>query len=115
MRRTKRMLTDAQWRQIAPHLPDHLTYLNDLEARGRVFASGPFPAADGTPDGRGMTVLRAGSLQHPIEYRKTRAGAPEFVAIGDARFSEHDLRSRAIVSVADRSRHREPRGGGDRR
>jgi transposase len=23
MRRTKRMLTDAQWRRIAPHLPEH--------------------------------------------------------------------------------------------
>ena len=61
------------WTEIASHLPDHLEYLGDLEARGHVFASGPFPAADGEPDGSGMTVLRAGSA---AEAERLAAGDP---------------------------------------
>ena len=49
------------WSEIAPLLPEHLAYLGELEREGRVFASGPFPADDGRPDGTGMTVLRVAS------------------------------------------------------
>ncbi len=43
-------------------LKDHLEWLSDLEARGVLFASGPFRDEHGNWGGDGMAIVRAGSL-----------------------------------------------------
>lgn len=47
---------------FGPTLKDHLEWLADLEARGVLFASGPFRDEAGTWVGDGMALVRAGSL-----------------------------------------------------
>ncbi len=51
---------------MGPLVPEHLEYLIDLEQRGILFASGPFPAEDGVEPGSGMIVLRAASLEEAV-------------------------------------------------
>ena len=46
-----------------PLLPEHLTYMIDLEKRGILFASGPFLPDEHVPAGTGMTILRASSRE----------------------------------------------------
>ena len=41
--------------------PEHLAHQYDLEARGILFAAGPFLGADGKPSGPGMIIIRAAS------------------------------------------------------
>lgn len=43
-------------------LAEHLRYMIGLEKHGALFASGPLLAADDSPSGDGLTVLRAASL-----------------------------------------------------
>jgi uncharacterized protein YciI len=45
------------------HVAEHLRYMNDLEERGILFASGPF-VQEGVLVGDGLTILRAESLDH---------------------------------------------------
>ncbi len=47
---------------MGPTLKDHLRWLEDLEARGVLFASGPFRDEAGTWTGDGMALVRAASL-----------------------------------------------------
>ncbi len=55
---------------------EHFAYLTNLEARGILFAAGPFIVGDGTRHGAGMMISRAGSIQDADEiaaqepYRK---------------------------------------------
>jgi uncharacterized protein len=42
--------------QMEPHAPEHLHYMNDLEARGLVWASGPF-IVPGRVVGDGLTIF----------------------------------------------------------
>lgn len=42
--------------QMEPHAPDHLKYMNDLEARGVLWASGPF-VVPGVTVGDGLTIF----------------------------------------------------------
>jgi uncharacterized protein len=49
--------------ELMPLLPDHLTYMIDLEKRGVLFASGPFLAGKDVLPGTGMTIVRAASLE----------------------------------------------------
>jgi uncharacterized protein YciI len=42
--------------------PQHIAKVMELEADGRLFGAGPFLGEDGAPDGRGMFILRVGSL-----------------------------------------------------
>jgi uncharacterized protein YciI len=44
---------------LAAQLPAHLEYMVALEARGVLFASGPFVGDDKQPDGYGLTIVRA--------------------------------------------------------
>lgn len=44
-------------------LPEHLSYMIDLEKRGILFASGPFLADEHITAGTGMTILRASSRE----------------------------------------------------
>lgn len=60
------------------HLPDHLEYMIANEKKGIVFASGPLSEADGSQRGRGLTILRASSLD---EARKLAEQDP-FVVNG---------------------------------
>jgi uncharacterized protein YciI len=49
--------------KMRPHVAEHLRYMNDLEERGLLFASGPF-LQEGVLVGDGLTILRADSLEH---------------------------------------------------
>lgn len=49
--------------ELATLLPEHLTYMIDLEKRGILFASGPFLADEHVQAGTGMTILRASSRE----------------------------------------------------
>ncbi|MGA3246894.1 MAG: YciI family protein [Paraburkholderia sp.] len=49
--------------RMLPHVAEHLRYMNDLEERGILFASGPF-VQEGVLVGDGLTILRAESLDH---------------------------------------------------
>lgn len=44
--------------KLAGNLKAHIEFLTELEASGHLFASGPFPSAEGPPAG-GLTILRA--------------------------------------------------------
>jgi uncharacterized protein YciI len=61
-----------------PVLLDHLDYMIGLERRGVVFASGPLADRAGPPTGRGLTVLRAASL----DEARAIAAADPFVVHG---------------------------------
>ena len=47
--------------EMRPHFQEHLQYMNQLEAEGRLFASGPFPQ-EGIIVGDGLTILYAQSF-----------------------------------------------------
>ena len=50
----------AEMAQIRPHLAEHLAYLSDLADAGTLLGSGPqMDGDDGTPDGRGLSLLLA--------------------------------------------------------
>lgn len=44
--------------QMEPHAPEHLRYMNDLEAQGLLWASGPF-VVPGVTVGDGLTIFNA--------------------------------------------------------
>ena len=48
--------------KLLAHLPAHLEYMIENEKKGIVFASGPLTEADGSQRGRGLTVVRAASM-----------------------------------------------------
>jgi hypothetical protein len=55
----------SRWRRrlegqevIASHVANHLQWMKDMEARGKIWASGPFPK-EGILVGDGMTILDA--------------------------------------------------------
>jgi uncharacterized protein YciI len=52
---------DTTSADIAALVPDHVTWLLDLEEQGLVLASGPLTSGPGTGPGSGITVLRAPS------------------------------------------------------
>ena len=66
---------DATAEQIGALLPQHLEYMIGLEKQGVLFASGPLTATPGTPQGDGLTILRAGSA----EEARAIASADPFV------------------------------------
>ena len=66
-----------------PHLPDHLAYLDQLDAAGTLVLSGPFTDRTG-----GMIVVRATSL---AEARGI-AEADPLVASGVDRYELHEWR-----------------------
>jgi uncharacterized protein YciI len=70
---------------LAPVLAAHLAFMIELEARGVLFASGPF-VSDGKPSGAGLTIVRAGSAD---EARAILAGDP-FVVAGLRAFEIHE-------------------------
>jgi uncharacterized protein YciI len=49
--------------RMLPYVAEHLRYMNELEERGILFASGPF-VQEGVLVGDGLTILRAESLDH---------------------------------------------------
>ena len=63
-----------------PHLPDHLAYLRDIDAAGKLVLSGPFGDRTG-----GMIMVRAASL----EEARAIAEADPLIARG---LDEYDLR-----------------------
>jgi uncharacterized protein YciI len=48
--------------EILPHVVDHLTYMDGLEAKGLLWASGPF-VQPGVLVGDGLTIFRTASLE----------------------------------------------------
>jgi len=46
---------------LAKMLPEHLSYMLELEKSGVLFGSGPFVGGSDVPAGSGMTILRASS------------------------------------------------------
>ena len=56
------MPLDGGGDKLPMHLPAHLEYMIANEKKGIVFASGPLSEADGSQRGRGLTVLRAASV-----------------------------------------------------
>jgi uncharacterized protein YciI len=57
------MPLDGGGDKLPMHQPAHLEYMIANEKKGIVFASGPLSEADGTQRGRGLTVLRAASVE----------------------------------------------------
>ncbi|MGE0628611.1 MAG: YciI family protein [Hyphomicrobiaceae bacterium] len=49
---------------------EHLEYQYELERRGIMFAAGPFLNADGQPNGSGLIIYRADSLEAATEIAK---------------------------------------------
>jgi uncharacterized protein YciI len=70
---------------LVPELEAHLDYMRSLEARGLLFASGPFLAPDGGLSGNGLTIVRAGSFD---EARALLERDP-FVVAGLRTFALH--------------------------
>ena len=56
--------------EAAPHKTEHIEYITDLEAQGKVFASGGFPIKDEDID-LGLIVFRASSLEEAEGFMKT--------------------------------------------
>jgi uncharacterized protein len=48
--------------EMLPYAIEHLRYMNDLEERGLLFASGPF-IQEGVVVGDGLTILRAADIE----------------------------------------------------
>jgi uncharacterized protein len=48
--------------QMLPHVAEHLDYMNCLEARGLLFASGPF-IQPGVLVGDGLTILQTNTIE----------------------------------------------------
>lgn len=48
-------------------LPQHLSYIIDLEKKGVLFASGPFIDADGGPTGAGLTIFSTATIDEARE------------------------------------------------
>ena len=61
--------------QLRPILAAHLDYMIDLEKRGAIFASGPLADAEQSPQGEGLTILRAANA---AEARAIAEGDPFF-------------------------------------
>ena len=51
---------------VLPFVADHLRYMNDLEDRGLLFASGPF-IEEGVLVGDGLTILRTMTIEEARE------------------------------------------------
>jgi uncharacterized protein len=58
--------------ELAPHVEAHVAFMIELEARGVLFASGPFQK-DGKATGEGLTIVRAASID---DARQLLAGDP---------------------------------------
>jgi uncharacterized protein YciI len=52
------------------YYPAHIAYGATLEADGRLMGAGPFLDESGTPDGRGMFILRVNSREEAHEIAK---------------------------------------------
>lgn len=72
--------------QLMTLLDAHLDYMIDLERRGVLFASGPLFGPGRSSTGRGLTIVRAGSL----EEAQLIAAADPFNASGYRSFSVHE-------------------------
>lgn len=67
-------------------LDEHLDYMIDLEKRGVLFASGPLFGPGRAMTGKGLTILRASSL----EEARAIAAADPFNARGYRTFEVHE-------------------------
>jgi uncharacterized protein len=70
--------------QMLPHVTEHLRYMNQLEAEGFLFASGPF-VQDGVLVGEGLTILQ----RETIEQARALMDAEALTASG---FRQYELR-----------------------
>jgi uncharacterized protein len=52
----------ASTEQMLPHVAEHLEYMNRLEAKGLLFASGPF-IQPGVLVGNGLTILQTKTIE----------------------------------------------------
>ncbi len=55
--------------EAEPHKMEHIQYITDLEAQGKVFGSGAFPVKGESID-LGLIILRATSLEEAEGYMK---------------------------------------------
>ena len=86
---------------ILPYVADHLRYMNDLEDRGLLFASGPF-LKEGVVVGDGLTILSTDTIE---EARRLMEEEP-LVKRGLRRFELHrwELREGRITVNLNASR-----------
>lgn len=63
---------NAEQSAIEPHVVDHLNWMNDQEAKGNLWASGPF-VQPGVTVGDGLTIFRTGDIE---EARKLMSQEP---------------------------------------
>ena len=70
--------------EMMPYVADHLRYMNELEERGLLFASGPF-IKEGVVVGDGLTILRTADID---EARRLMEDEP-LVRRGLRRFELH--------------------------
>ncbi len=76
------VLSKGSGQDLAPHLAEHLDYLIALEARGKIFASGPMNMPG---SGDGMTVLKVDTE----EEARTIAEADPLVTKAGRSFTLH--------------------------
>ena len=74
----------ASAEEMLPHVAEHLEYMNGLEARGLLFASGPF-IESGVLVGDGLTILQT----ETIEEARSLMEAEPLVRLG---MRTYDLR-----------------------
>jgi uncharacterized protein YciI len=66
--------------ELAPHVPEHLAYVKELEVQGSVMLAGPILSASDAPTGEGLLIVRASSAdearaiveQDPFHKRNLR-------------------------------------------
>jgi uncharacterized protein len=71
--------------EMLPHVAEHLRYMNQLEAEGFLFASGPF-VQEGVLVGDGLTILQTETIAHA----RALMDAEPLTAGG---FRQYDLRA----------------------
>jgi uncharacterized protein YciI len=86
--------------EMLPHVAEHLEYMNSLEARGLLFASGPF-IEPGVLVGDGLTMLHT----HTIEEARTLMENEPLIKLGFRTFElrSWELREGRIVVTLDAS------------
>ncbi len=75
----------AKQSEAAPHKLEHIQYITDLAAQGKVFASGPFPVPDEDID-LGLILLRASSLEEAESLMKVEP----MTALGLSTYEIHE-------------------------
>jgi uncharacterized protein YciI len=93
----------ASVEDMFPHIADHLEYMNDLEAKGLLFASGPF-IQPGVIVGDGLTILQTSTLD---EARTLMKNEP-LIRLGLRKFDLHPWSCAKAGSISPSAYRRVP-------